>query len=233
MLELLAVHPDGRDWPSSRGDAANGRRPRSELFAVRTVHARRPARAALAGQLMLGSLLLVACNPSGVAGPSPSTDATASASPVAPSQAATTAPAPSSAPPATAPPSPGGSAGATFHVDLATVTGPPVSIEVKDESGRLVGVASGTPGDGVSVPMGSVEIANDGPSTLRLIWAGPPCATELLLLIDATASLLTVVQPECTGDSIAFDRVLDLTFAGPVSAGDVNGVIQTGIDTPG
>ena len=184
------------------------------------------------GSLVLAALLVLACSPSGVSSPSPSAGATTSASPAAPSQAPTTPPAASSAPPTTAEPSAGGSAGATFHVDLATVTGRPVSIEVKDESGRLVAAASGTPGDGISVPMGSIKIANEGPSTLRLTWAGPPCATDLLLVVDVAASLFTVVQPECTGNSIAFDRVLELTFDGPVSAGDVNGVIQTGIDTP-
>ncbi len=179
------------------------------------------------------ALLLLACSATGASSPSAAPGAAVSASPATPSEAATMVPAPSTAPPATAEASPGPSVGATFHVDLATATGRPVSIDVNDESGRLTGAASGTPGDGVSVPMGSVEIVNEGPSALRLTWAGPPCATELLLVVDAAASLLTVVQPECTGDSIAFDRVLVLEFDGAVSADEVDGIIQTGIDTPG
>ncbi len=146
-----------------------------------------------------------------------------------PSQAASAGPGASVTPLPTA----ASSAGTTFHVQLMTETGQDVTIDVTDESGRVIAATSGTPRDGASVPQNEVVVANDDASTLRLTWAGPPCANQGRLVVDANAALFTVVQPDCTGDSIAFDRILILTFSGPIMAADVDAVIQTGIDTPG
>jgi len=151
-----------------------------------------------------------------------------------------------SAPPASTPPtssspqatasqaqSPVPSAGGRFHVELANSAGKALMINVHDESGRLLAASSGTPGDGASVPQNTIVVANEGPATLSLTWAGPPCADADLLVIDATGASMILVQPECAGDAIAFDRVLILTFAEPVSAANVDAVIQAGGDTPG
>ena len=97
----------------------------------------------------------------------------------------------------------------------------------------LIQTASGTPGDGVSVPEGTIDIKNADPSVLQLTWSGPPCATDNFLLIEDGASRMTVVQPACSGDAIALDRVLLLTFSGPISAGTVQAILQAGGDTPG
>jgi hypothetical protein len=129
-------------------------------------------------------------------------------------------------------PSPASSPIGTFHVELANEIGRDVTIDVKDESGRLLAAVSGAPSDGASVPANMIVVANDGPATLKLTWAGPPCAVADLLVIDATGASMILVQPECAGDAIAFDRILILTFSEPVSAADVNAVIQTGVDTP-
>lgn len=123
-------------------------------------------------------------------------------------------------------------ASSTFHVVLANEIGKLVTIDVKDESGRLLAADSGTPGDGASVPQNTINVANDGPARLRLTWAGPPCATTDLLVIDATGRSMILVQPPCAGDAIAFDRILILTFSEPVSAADVQATIQVGVDTP-
>jgi hypothetical protein len=181
------------------------------------------------GSILFAGLLVAGCSTSAPASPAMLLVPTAVPSPSEPSQTASAGPGASVTPTLTAAASPG----RTFHVQLENETGRDVTIEVTDESGLLIDAASGTPGDGASVPQNEVVVANDDASTLRLTWAGPPCANEGLLVIDATASRFTIVQPECTGDAIAFDRVLILTFSGNVAATDLEAVIQTGVDTPG
>jgi hypothetical protein len=39
--------------------------------------------------------------------------------------------------------------------------------------------------------------------------------------------------PECPGDGIVFDPVLVLGFAEPIDAGDVEAILQDGLDTTG
>ena len=178
--------------------------------------------------VFVAGLLAAGCAASASSSPSMSVAPIATPSPTEPSQPASVGPSPvAPSPTATA------SAGTTFHVLLMTETGQDVTIDVHDESGRLIDAISGTPGDGASVPQNEVVVANDDGSTLRLTWAGPPCANDLLLVLDAAAALFTVVQPDCTGDSVAFDRVLILTFSEPIAAADVDAVIQAGIDMPG
>ena len=179
--------------------------------------------------IIVAGLLVAGCSSSASSSPSSSVAPTAPPSPTEPSETTSVEPSASLMPS----PTEASSAGTTFHVQLMTETGQDVTIDVTDESGRVIDAASGTPGDGASVPQNEVVVANDDASTLRLTWAGPPCANEGLIVVDATAALFTIVQPECTGDSIAFDRILILTFSGPIAAADVDAVIQTGIDTPG
>jgi hypothetical protein len=188
-----------------------------------------PAVLLSSASILFAGLLFAGCTASASSSPSISVAPTAAASPTESSSTASVGPGAS----VTSMPTAASSAGRTFHVQLENETGRDVTIDVKDESGRLVEATSGTPGDGASVPQNEVVVANDDASTLRLTWAGPPCANEGLLVINASAALFTVVQPDCTGDSIAIDRVLILTFSGSIAAADIEAVIQTGIDTPG
>jgi hypothetical protein len=148
-----------------------------------------PARgAALA---FLATMTLVACATSTSPSTSTSTPPSSSASPVGstlPASVPPASPQPSISSPSTesVAPSPVASAGGTFHVELANEIGKDVTIDVKDESGRLLAAVSGTPNDGASVPQNTIVVANDGPATLKLTWAGPPCAVADLLVIDAT-----------------------------------------------
>jgi hypothetical protein len=179
------------------------------------------------------ALLLLGCTTTSSA---PSSPPTASGSTVPSAEASeSSAPsiAPTPAPSDTSGPTAGGSIGARFNVDLVLSTGRAVQIEVKDDSGMLSEAASGTPGDGASVSVGTIDIKNVDPSVLQLTWSGPPCATDNFLLIEGGASRMTVVQPTCTGDAIALDRVLLLTFSGPISAGTVEAILQAGGDPPG
>ncbi len=95
----------------------------------------------------------------------------------------------------------------------------------------MVGAVSGTPGDGASVEAYTLAVTNVSPTTLRLTWVGGPCDGANSLSIDAARSRLVLVQPECSGDAIATDRVLDLEFAAPIKASDIEAFIQDGLDT--
>ena len=117
------------------------------------------------------------------------------------------------------------------HVALTVATDNAVTIDVTDASSSLVGAASGTPGDGASVEAYTLNVTNASPTTLRLTWVGGPCDSANQLSIDADRNRLVLIQPECPGDAIATDRILDLEFATPIKASDIEPFIQDGIDT--
>jgi hypothetical protein len=119
------------------------------------------------------------------------------------------------------------------HVAVSTATGHDVTVTITDESGLLVEATSGTPGDGASVEPYRVVVTNDDPSTLRMVWVGGPCDADDSLTIDSTGRNLLLVEPECAGDAVAFDRVLVLHLSSPIDATEVHAVLQDGLDTPG
>lgn len=152
---------------------------------------------------------------------------------VACSTTATTAP-PTTPAPATSEASAAPSAvGASNIVPLEGATGNAISVEITDASGLLLGAESGTPGDGASVAPYELVVTNDDESTLRLVWAGGPCDAVDSLAIDASARAFLLVEPECQGDAVAFDRVLILHFAAPVPASEIQAILQDGLDTAG
>jgi hypothetical protein len=116
-------------------------------------------------------------------------------------------------------------------VELDNATGNDVAIEIVDESGNLLAATSGTPGDGATVEPYTVSVTNEDPTTLRLTWVGGPCDARDQLMIDATGHRFLVVQPECSGDAVAYDRVLLMTFAESIDAADVAATLQDGLDT--
>jgi hypothetical protein len=181
---------------------------------------------------LLAGLVLVGCAASTAPSTAPAHSATAAPSP-APSSSSEPSLVPTPAPTDAPQPTAGGSIGARFNVDLTLSTGRTVTIEVKDDSGMLIEAISGTPGDGASVAEGTIDLKNGGPNVLNLTWSGPPCATDNFMIIEAGAARMTVVQPMCSGDAIALDRVLVLTFSSSVSATSVEAILQAGGDTPG
>jgi hypothetical protein len=181
---------------------------------------------------ILAGLVLVGCAASTAPSSAPPPPATASLSP-APSSSSEPSLVPTPAPTDAPQPTAGGSVGARFNVDLSLSTGRTVRIEVKDDSGMLIEATSGIPGDGASVAEGTIDLKNGGANVLTLTWSGPPCATDNFLLIEAGAARMTVVQPMCSGDAIALDRVLVLTLSTPVSSTSVEAILQAGGDTPG
>jgi hypothetical protein len=70
-------------------------------------------------------------------------------------------------------------------------------------------------------------------TTLRLTWTGGPCDVADTLAIDSTGRTFLLVEPECPGDAVAFDRVLLLHLSSPIDAAEVHAVLQDGLDTEG
>jgi hypothetical protein len=119
------------------------------------------------------------------------------------------------------------------HLALTIASGNDVTVDIADDSGLLHDATSGTPGDGASVAPYEVAVGNDDPSTLRLTWTGGPCDAAATLRIDGTGRELRLVEPECPGDAVAFDRILVLHLSSPLDASEVHAVLQDGLDTDG
>ena len=118
-------------------------------------------------------------------------------------------------------------------VDLVNETGDKVHVDIADRSGLLVDAVSGTPGGGASVEPYKLRIENIDSRTLRLTWSDYAIPNTLALYIDETAGRFLLVQPEPTSgvDTMVHDRVLILTFSEPISADDVEAILQDGLDT--
>jgi hypothetical protein len=103
--------------------------------------------------------------------------------------------------------------------------GQPQTVDVVDESGKLLEATSGSPtGDGQSFPSDDVDVKNIDATTLQLGWAGFPCRTDHDLFIGTDPLVMTLVRPPCEGvtDSIGVDRILILRFSEPIVAADVD-----------
>ncbi len=110
----------------------------------------------------------------------------------------------------------------SMSVDLVGFGGRALStIEVVDASGTLVDARSGQPAEDPSDP--SPQVSNDpaDPATIVLTWYGLLSDTDRRLTIAPDGRTMTLeVLPGC-GDLVPFNRVLVLTFSGPVPADEV------------
>ncbi len=162
--------------------------------------------------------------PPATAGPS----ATPVPTPVAP---------PDPTPVATPAPTDDGSDAMPIRVDLETVAGGDVYVDIVDTTGFLVDARSGTPAEGQSVGQYVLEVENLDAATLRLSWVDYPIENALALYIDEHEGAIRflLIQPGPTGptDTIALDRELILSFSQPISAEQVEAILQEGLDTPG
>jgi len=120
--------------------------------------------------------------------------------------------------------SPTGPASAGILVELVVAAGQPQTVDVIDESGKVLEATSGSPGDGQGFPSDAVEVKNIDATTVQLGWAGFPCRTDHDLLIGTDPLVMTLVRPPCEGvtDSIGVDRILILRFSEPIVAADVS-----------
>lgn len=145
----------------------------------------------------------------------------------------TVAPSPSPA----AVPTDGGTDALPIKVDIDTINGADVHVDIVDETGTVTGAHSGPAATDASVEPYTLQVENIDPTTLRLTWVDYPVANALAMHAFHNDGVLhlVLVQPEPSGptDSIVFDRVLILELSEPVSADEVVAVLQDGLDTPG
>jgi hypothetical protein len=134
---------------------------------------------------------------------------------------------PTSAVPSGSPaPSSSPSAARQFSVDLKTTSGESASVQIVDDSGRVVSATSGAPLDSDSLD--GITVRNDKADSLRITWLGSPCDTVHRLTIDETATHLVLQRPRCFGDAMPRFLSLTLKFSGSVVAGDVVASIVEG-----
>ena len=120
-------------------------------------------------------------------------------------------------------------------VDLETADGHDVSVDLSEIVDLLDSAESGHPAEGMSVEPYTLHIENVDERTLKLTWVDFGIDNELALYRFQDGKALVLVQPEPTTDvdAVGFDRELILTFKEPISAGDIEGFLQGGLDTPG
>jgi hypothetical protein len=113
------------------------------------------------------------------------------------------------------------------ELQLVLAAGQPMTVTVTDTTGALVAATSGTPGDGASGEEGKVDVAADpaDPRVLIAKWIGMPCETGAAMIVDESASAISISHPKCSGDTVAFDRVVRLTFRGPIDASSWHGTV--------
>jgi hypothetical protein len=143
--------------------------------------------------------------------------------------AQTPSPTPDASAPVTSPEATGSSGLAVVALDNAT--GNNVRVEIVAPAGLVVNAASGRPADGVSVEPYQLVATNDDDTTLRLTWSGGPCDALDRLIIDPELDRLVLIQPECPGDAVAFDRVLVVRLGTAIDGGSLSAVVQDGLDT--
>jgi hypothetical protein len=122
-----------------------------------------------------------------------------------------------------------------IKVDLKTVDGHAVRVDITDLTGILESAVSGRPAEGASAE--GLVVENVDARTLHLTWVDFPIDNVDALNIewfDGHLSLLLVQpKPRRVTDAVAYDRELILTFSEPISAADVEAHITTGLDTAG
>jgi hypothetical protein len=144
--------------------------------------------------------------------------------PPMPAPTAATAPTAPTAPTATpqASPSAASPSPLVMSVELIGFGGRTLStIEVVDESGTLVGARTGQPAEDPSDPSPDVQNDPTDPSTVVLTWFGILDDTDRRLTIARDGRTMTLDVLRGCGDLVPVNRVLALTFGGPVPADEV------------
>jgi hypothetical protein len=95
------------------------------------------------------------------------------------------------------------------------------TIEVVDASGNLVGARTGQPAEDPSDPSPTVRNDPADPATVLVTWYGLLDDTDRRLTIAPDGRTMTLDKLPGCGDLVPVNRVLVLTFAGPVPADDV------------
>lgn len=112
-----------------------------------------------------------------------------------------------------------------FVVDLDTTDQNDVTVVIDDETGSVVGAASGQAGDGMSVRWNTIRIDAIDADTLKLTWAGWP-QDEVIDVVVAKGGVgyfvtFTQKMPYPNTDAMGADRVLIIDFASAVDPSDI------------
>jgi hypothetical protein len=117
--------------------------------------------------------------------------------------------------------------GSGVYLPEFAVTGPdtggtPFLVELTDDSGAVGALeVTSDGGAGASVEPGEVRIDQLDANVVRLTWSSMSCHVVALVTLDATGRAFNLAEPRCEGDTVAFDRRMDVTFDQPVSADDL------------
>jgi hypothetical protein len=129
----------------------------------------------------------------------------------------------------------GGDDGTPIRVSIATVNHADVTVDIVDETSRIVDVRSGPAIEGASVDYDRVSVENVDATTLRLTWTDYPMDSTLTLFVSQGDGRFRFVLvrpgPTETTDAMAFDRQLLVRFATPIDASEVDPFVQDGLDT--
>jgi hypothetical protein len=110
-------------------------------------------------------------------------------------------------------------------VVLDTIDDVDPRVLVDDPMRALVAIRTGKAGDGMSVRWNTAAVEQVDPETIRVTWVGFPGEEQIVLSIDASGGTPVLVfdqmAPYANTDALGADRVLILTFDGPVKAADV------------
>ena len=165
--------------------------------------------------LAVGLIAVVAVMATGVFGRTP---APAPSEPPASEAPATPAPTPFPVPSQIPTQAPRGD----FDVDLEVPTPHDVDAVVDDQTGRIVHVASGTPGDGMSVRWFDAIVENTSDDTIEVTFVGLPQDDVVRVVVSEADGEITIditqAAPPLNSDALGNDRVLVIEFDAPVSA---------------
>jgi hypothetical protein len=120
-------------------------------------------------------------------------------------------------------------------IDLDVATPHDVSVDVKDETGWLVGAVSGRAGDGMSVRWYEIGLANLDDHTVRVTWVGFPqdeVASLRVYALDGKVALTLVSDgTPPNSDGLGYDRVVDLEFDQAIAIEDILVSVRSSNDT--
>jgi hypothetical protein len=116
----------------------------------------------------------------------------------------------------------------TSHIQVLVTGGQPIDLTVVDLDGVVADAVSVMPAEGVSTDPSAAQLSVDpaDPAVLTVVWSGPPCQTRATMLVDAQLKRITIGSESCSGDSIALDRTVRLTFASPLRGGTWVAVVE-------
>lgn len=112
-------------------------------------------------------------------------------------------------------------------IDLDQASRHDVKATVRDDSGDLVDVRSGTAAEGMSVDWGDIAVENLDARTIKVTWVGTGDEETVFIGISADGDgyLVDVVQRGLgpNSDTLGYDREVVLTFDRSVRAADISG----------